>query len=232
MTARRTVRSEHIAVATRNKTPRFPLAQWGVLCTPISLSDVAVPPSTPSAMQFDNATGVPRETISKSDRAPITLCGRCCGVGVYNERSTQRRVNAQLLSRFVAWRPLDSIMLAVSEKAPRRMPQGIPVTNPNPGTDDPCRVAGRVEASPGRALSCCSNGAVPPKWDGTATSSTDERNSCRGSPTESSGLATAGTASPGRASSIERASSIIPSNRPRTETPRRAASASTQARRS
>ena len=176
-----------------------------------------VPPSTTFASSINDATGVPRETITKSDSSAITRCGRCCGVGVYSERSTQRRVNTQLLSRFVAWRPPDSITLAVRERAPRTMPQGIPATNPIPGTDGPDGVGRRVEASPGRLLSCCSNGADPPEWDDVAISSTDERNSRTGSPTESSERATAGSVSP------ERASSIIPSNRPRTETPRRAA---------
>ena len=88
-------------------------------------------PSTDSSKPFVTSitvvTGVPRETISKSDRAAITQCGRCCGVRVYSERLTQCRVNTQLLSRFAARRPLDSITLAVSDIAPRRMLKGISI---------------------------------------------------------------------------------------------------------
>ncbi len=161
---------------------------------------------------------VPRETISKR-RMQRTLLGlsspgdprRCY------ELPTKRRVNTQLLSLLVAQRPPNSRRLVESEKASRSRPPGTPVTDPMPGHGDD-----------GGALTRCSDSDAdaPSRTVDAGTSSTDGRNVEAG----------AGTVSSGRSAAVstpsERASSIIPSKRPRTETPRRAASASTQARRS
>ncbi len=143
--------------------------------------------------------------------------------GVYSGRSTQRRVNAQLTSLFAAQRPLASIRLAVSEKAPRAMPPGIPVTSPRPGTDG---AAGVRRGGGGDSASTLPGAPVfiRSSWSDAATVDV----MAAGSVAEPGIIATCAALS----DSSARASSIIPSNRPRTETPRRAASASTQARRS
>jgi hypothetical protein len=155
------------------------------------------------------ATGVPRETISKGVLPPLPRVGTpAFGEGVYSERRPQRRVNTQLSNLFAATRPLSSIRLAVSEKASRIRPVGRAVTAPTPDHGD--EADGEFDDEPEAAASSAGGtaagaGAVDPR------------------------PAMARLASVGPP---PRASSIIPSNRPRIETPRRAASASTQARRS
>ena len=113
------------------------------------------------------------------------------------------------------------------EKASRISPVGRAVTAPTPDQDDPAGGGfvdeqGPAFTLPGRPIwvGCCSPWSAPiPPAGGTAC--------------------TAGAADPrpamacvASARAPVRASSIIPSNRPRIETPRRSASASTQARRS
>jgi hypothetical protein len=133
------------------------------------------------------------------------------------ERPTKRRVNTQLLSLFVAQRPPNSRRLVESEKASRIRLPGTPVTDPTAGHG----------GEEGALTRCCDSGGVGPSGlEDAGTSSTDGRNVEAAAATESSGTSATGS------TPSERASSIIPSKRPRTETPRRAASASTQARRS
>ena len=133
------------------------------------------------------------------------------------KRPAKRRVNTQLLSLLVAQRPPNSRRLVEREKASRIKLPGTPATEPTPGRG----------GDEGALTPCCDSDAVGPSGlDDAGTSSTDGRNVEAGPATESSGTSAA-VSTPS-----ERASSIIPSKRPRTETPRRAASASTQARRS
>ncbi len=138
-------------------------------------------------------------------------------------RRAHRRVNTQRSNRFAARRPLSSITLAVSEKASRIRLVGRTVTAPTPDQGD--ESDGRDDAALTLSGRSTATGRCAPA-------------SAVGSSAGSS-AATAGAADPrpaiarlASAGPPVRASSIIPSNRPRIETPRRAASASTQARRS
>ena len=127
----------------------------------------------------------------------------------------------------MATRPLNSIKLAVREKASRISLVGRAVTAPTPDQDDADGGGSDDEevrrlhspAAPLRGLWCAGGRPGLPAWW-----------NCR---------RCGSCATPGRQwpASLPlgppvRASSIIPSNRPRIETPRRSASASTQARRS
>jgi hypothetical protein len=146
--------------------------------------------------------------------------------GVYTERSVRCLVNTQPPSLLAAHRPPDSIRLAVSEHAPRMRPPGRAVTDPKSGKSDrpgnarkgdddsvlTLPIGAPVASSSGLDFAVVSTGG-PPAGPGAA-------------PPNPATARAAPTASP------ERASSIIPSKSPRTETPRRAASPSTQARRS
>ena len=162
--------------------------------------------ATIETKRCSGATGVPRETITKEVLPPCAAARRCVDDGgVYRERRPQRRVNTHCSNLLVATRPLNSMRLAVREKASRIRPVGRAVTAPTLDQGD--------------------EGAGEPDDEAAAVAS--------GSP------AGAGVADPrpamarlASAGPPLRASSIIPSNRPRMETPRRAASASTQARRS
>ena len=175
-----------------------------------------------------DARCVPRETITK--RGSATTRARPPGVsrrGVYSGRRPHRRVNTQLSNLFVATRPLNSMRLAVSENASRIRPVGRAVTMPTPDQGD--EAGGELEDEEGPAFAL-------PDWP----MSVDRRapgpaSACSAGVT----AVAAGAADPkpamarlASAGPPLRASSIIPSNRPRIETPRRAASASTQARRS
>ena len=140
----------------------------------------------------------------------------------------KRRVNTQFLRRLLAQRPLSSMRLAVSEKASRIRPPGTDVTDVTPahgddveapGSEDPAlTVSDGVDGVD--AVGSCELGAATVS---SAAWAIDGPGAAEPSP------AIARSAS---SDSSKRASSIIPSNKPRTETPRRAASASTQARRS
>ena len=162
--------------------------------------------ATIETKRCSGATGVPRETITKEVLPPCAAARRCVDDGgVYRERRPQRHVNTHCSNLLVATRPLNSMRLAVREKASRIRPVGRAVTAPTLDQGD--------------------EGAGEPDDEAAAVAS--------GSP------AGAGVADPrpamarlASAGPPVRASSIIPSNRPRMETPRRAASASTQARRS
>ena len=190
------------------------------------LSHVSIASSEPSQDKRRIATLVPRETIpirrpdANSGPAPL---GRG---GVYAERSAQARVNGQPASLLVAHRPVISIRPAVTENAPRIRPPGTAVTGPRLGHGDepgapPSAVGGGVPT-----LSGCSG--VDTSFDlGAAACS--GRSSPPALAADDPEPAVARAAS---AFSPDRAPSIIPSKSPRTETPRRAASASTHARRS
>jgi hypothetical protein len=169
------------------------------------------------------SNGVPRETISKKRCRRFLTSVPCVRAGVYRARRPHRRVNAQRSNRSAASRPLNSMRLAVSEKASRTRPVGRAVTAPTPDQGDenegeaddgdaPCTFPGCPTAAgcgaPGSSVVC---------WAGVTAVVAEPRPAM-------ARLASAGPP--------VRASSIIPSNRPRIETPRRAASASTQARRS
>jgi hypothetical protein len=175
-----------------------------------------------------DATCVPRETISKKALCrlrPVSVSR--VDVGVYSGRRPHRRVNTQCSNLFVATRPLSSIKLAVREKASRISPVGSAVTTPTPDHGEPSAGEFGDEGGPACTLPGCP-AAVACCAPGSATGSV------------AGGTAwPAGAADPrpamarvASARSPVRASSIIPSNRPRIETPRRCASASTQARRS
>ena len=147
------------------------------------------------------------------------------GDGVYSERRPHRRVNTQLSNRFVAMRPLNSIKLAVRENASRISPVGSAVTAPTPDHGDPAGGGFADEVGPAFTLPSCpaSAGCAPE----TATVSAGETLWAAGAADPRPSMARVASAR-----SPVRASSIIPSNKPRIETPRRSASASTQARRS
>ena len=172
------------------------------------------------------ATGVPRETISKKPRRRFPTSVQCVREGVYRARRPHRRVNTQRSNRFAASRPLNSMRLAVSEKASRTRLVGRAVTAPTPDQGDeddgeaddgnaPCT----LPAWP-TAAGCGAPGSSVVCWPGVTAI-------VAGPADPRPAMARLASAGP-----PVRASSIIPSNRPRIETPRRAASASTQARRS
>jgi hypothetical protein len=172
------------------------------------------------------STGVPRETISKKRCRRFLTSVPCVRAGVYRARRPHRRVNAQRSNRSAASRPLNSMRLAVSEKASRTRPVGRAVTAPTPDQGDeddgeaddedaPCTLPG-CPTAPG----CGARGTAVVSWAGVTPA-------VAGAAEPRPAMARLASAGP-----PVRASSIIPSNRPRIETPRRAASASTQARRS
>ena len=191
---------------------------------------------------FDRPARCARST--RNDRAPTRpvflvkqlarrICHRsgasawCIRRGVYSGRRPHRRVNTQLSNLFVATRPLNSIRLAVSENASRIRPVGRAVTTPTPDQGDEAGGGRNDEAGPAWTLPGCptSVGCFAP--ESAVVSSGGGTSAAAGAADPKPAMSLLAAAGPPL-----RASSIIPSNRPRIETPRRAASASAQARRS
>lgn len=146
--------------------------------------------------------------------------------GVYTERSPRCLVNAQPPSRLVAHRPLDSIRLTVSEHAPRMRPPGRAMTDPKSGKSDRPGNARKGDDDPVLTLRA---GTADASSSGLGVAIVSSAGGPPAGPDAEPDPSMA-PAAPG--DSPERASSIIPSKSPRIETPRRAASPSTQARRS
>jgi len=141
----------------------------------------------------------------------------------YAERPPRSLVTGQLSILLRAHRPLLLISPVVMENAPRTMPLGSPVREPRSGKgDEPDRDADWV---------------LTPSEEVTTDASSIPDASPTRPPLLSVTTGAGADANPAiaRAASSAvspvRAPSIIPSKRTRTETPRRAASASTQARR-
>jgi hypothetical protein len=177
---------------------------------------------------------VPRETITKDGVQQLVTPLARPRRGVYSERLLKRRVNTQLASRLVAQRPLNSMRLAVSERASRSRPPGTDVTDGTPDQGDEVVAPAMADPmeDPAGPLSERPEAVDSPEL--TSPELTPAIVSLRAWLADARGTAepNPAIARSAPAASPNRASSIIPSNRPRTETPRRAASASTQARRS